>query len=181
MLLFYNALFLGTGIVQTLLQQALFYEGAADKRTLLPTTAAYLGVSLNLVLPLLGISEAMRPGPDHLDTKNKGITRDIWVYGTVLGLLEVLGSGEQFLLISLLTFAALSFLSIAYAGSGLYQVIYSSITIFVAIETKFLLGRKLPRTAWVGILLTTVGLVASTQGAHTGENDESKFSLLHEV
>lgn len=74
----------------------------------------------------------------------------------------------------LLMFSALSFAGVAYAGSGLYQVIYSSITIFVAVEARILFGRQLTKKAWFGILLTTSGLVISTLGS-INENEISMF------
>jgi drug/metabolite transporter (DMT)-like permease len=44
-------------------------------------------------------------------------------------------------------------------------VLYSSITIFVAVEARMLLGRRLSRRQWFGILLTTSGLLVSALGS----------------
>jgi hypothetical protein len=94
MLLFYNALFLLTGIAQTMIQQSLFYVGAAEKSTLLPTAATYFGVSLNLILPLLGVGEAKRPTGSDVGDKEKARSREgTLLFGLALGLLEVIGNG----------------------------------------------------------------------------------------
>lgn len=91
--MFYHSIFLLTGIVQTMVQQALFYVGAAEKTTLLPTTAMYFGVALNSILPFLGIAEAGRADTEKVHSP-KARTRDKeLMYGCILGLLEVLGSG----------------------------------------------------------------------------------------
>ncbi|KAF9933036.1 hypothetical protein FBU30_006712 [Linnemannia zychae] len=51
-----------------------------------------------------------------------------------------------------------------YVGSGMYQVIYSSIVIWCAILTRIFLGRKLNSIQWVAIVGVTVGLAISAVG-----------------
>ncbi|KAG0359257.1 hypothetical protein BG005_001101 [Podila minutissima] len=51
-----------------------------------------------------------------------------------------------------------------YVGSGMYQVIYSSIVIWCAILTRIFLSRKLNNVQWVAIVGVTVGLAVSAVG-----------------
>ncbi|KAG0049377.1 hypothetical protein BGZ83_005836 [Gryganskiella cystojenkinii] len=51
-----------------------------------------------------------------------------------------------------------------YVGSGMYQVIYSSIVIWCAILTRIFLSRKLNNIQWVAIVGVTFGLAVSALG-----------------
>ncbi|KAG0202294.1 hypothetical protein BGX28_005151 [Mortierella sp. GBA30] len=51
-----------------------------------------------------------------------------------------------------------------YVGSGMYQVIYSSIVIWCAILTRIFLSRKLNNVQWVAIVGVTFGLAISAIG-----------------
>ncbi|KAF9154306.1 hypothetical protein BG015_001347, partial [Linnemannia schmuckeri] len=51
-----------------------------------------------------------------------------------------------------------------YVGSGMYQVIYSSIVIWCAILTRIFLSRKLNNIQWVAIVGVTIGLAISAVG-----------------
>ncbi|KAI1301156.1 hypothetical protein EDD11_005780 [Mortierella claussenii] len=51
-----------------------------------------------------------------------------------------------------------------YVGSGMYQVIYSSIVIWCAILTRIFLSRKLNNIQWLAILGVTFGLAISAVG-----------------
>ncbi|KAK5822614.1 hypothetical protein F5H01DRAFT_336097 [Linnemannia elongata] len=51
-----------------------------------------------------------------------------------------------------------------YVGSGMYQVIYSSIVIWCAILTRIFLSRKLNSIQWVAIVGVTIGLAISAVG-----------------
>ncbi|KAF9212650.1 hypothetical protein BGZ59_006480 [Podila verticillata] len=51
-----------------------------------------------------------------------------------------------------------------YVGSGMYQVIYSSIVIWCAILTRIFLSRKLNNVQWVAIVGVTMGLAVSAVG-----------------
>ncbi|KAF9426937.1 hypothetical protein BGZ76_002534 [Entomortierella beljakovae] len=51
-----------------------------------------------------------------------------------------------------------------YVGSGMYQVIYSSIVIWCAILTRIFLGRKLNGIQWIAIFGVTLGLAVSAIG-----------------
>lgn len=47
-------------------------------------------------------------------------------------------------------------------GSGMYQVIYSSVVIWCAIFTWFFMGRALSRIQWMAIIGTSIGLGISS-------------------
>ncbi|KAF9929631.1 hypothetical protein BGZ65_005711, partial [Modicella reniformis] len=51
-----------------------------------------------------------------------------------------------------------------YVGSGMYQVIYSSIVIWCAILTRIFLSRKLNNIQWLAIVGVTLGLAISAVG-----------------
>ncbi|KAG0325106.1 hypothetical protein BGZ99_001072 [Dissophora globulifera] len=60
-----------------------------------------------------------------------------------------------------------------YVGSGMYQVIYSSIVIWCAILTRIFLSRKLNNIQWLAILGVTFGLAVSAVGTVEGMSSEN--------
>jgi len=65
------------------------------------------------------------------------------------------------------------------AGSGLYQVIYSSVVCWAAMLSRIILHKKLSRGEWVGILVVSLGLCSSALGQVRGPK-VSQFRL-HEL
>ncbi|KAG0238601.1 hypothetical protein BGW42_004363 [Actinomortierella wolfii] len=66
-----------------------------------------------------------------------------------------------------------------YVGSGLYQIIYSSIVIWCAILTRIFLSRRLRKLQWVAIFGVTIGLAISAVGkAQDASPDGVKQSWL---
>ncbi|KAF8952710.1 hypothetical protein BGZ46_003393, partial [Entomortierella lignicola] len=59
-----------------------------------------------------------------------------------------------------------------YVGSGMYQVIYSSIVIWCAILTRIFLGRKLNVIQWLSIFGVTLGLAISAVGTVKNESPD---------
>ncbi|KAF9396276.1 hypothetical protein BGX21_009605 [Mortierella sp. AD011] len=59
-----------------------------------------------------------------------------------------------------------------YVGSGMYQVIYSSIVIWCAILTRIFLGRKLNGVQWLAIFGVTLGLAISAVGTVQDESPD---------
>ncbi|KAG0002240.1 hypothetical protein BGZ79_003365 [Entomortierella chlamydospora] len=59
-----------------------------------------------------------------------------------------------------------------YVGSGMYQVIYSSIVIWCAILTRIFLGRKLNGIQWLAIFGVTLGLAISAVGTVQDESPD---------
>ncbi len=53
---------------------------------------------------------------------------------------------------------AVCFIAMVMAGSGMFQVIYSSILIFVAFQSRLILGTRISRGAWLWIGVVSAGL-----------------------
>ena len=60
----------------------------------------------------------------------------------------------------------------------MYQVIYSSVVIWCAILTFFLMNRKLSMIQWIAIFGTSTGLAISSLDSMTGSKEEAKTGLL---
>ncbi|RLN91836.1 hypothetical protein BBJ28_00010814 [Nothophytophthora sp. Chile5] len=56
-------------------------------------------------------------------------------------------------------------LGLSMAGSGLYQVVYSSVICWSALMSRFILKKVVTRDEWLGIALVTFGLAFSALGA----------------
>lgn len=54
----------------------------------------------------------------------------------------------------------------------MYQVIYSSVVIWCAILTYFLMGRDLSKLQWIAIFGTSAGLALSSMGNFTNAGDD---------
>ena len=142
---FLVAIFVGSGVMQPLLISTLGYNGAYDRSTLLFLLPNYVGMTLAAFL--------------------RG---DVFSTGTFpkrrLAVLSVIDVISQFLCQYGLTLA----------GSSLYIVIYSSCTIWIALEARLLLNRRLAVAQWAGCTIVVAGLaitggnIASTLGDKSG-------------
>ncbi|RUS13106.1 hypothetical protein BC937DRAFT_86346 [Endogone sp. FLAS-F59071] len=65
-----------------------------------------------------------------------------------------------------------------YIGSGMYQVIYSSVVIWCAIFSYFFMGRRLTTAQWVAIFGTSAGLTVSTLGSGFKGGSEAGVYVL---
>merc|ERR1719191_2068954 len=61
-----------------------------------------------------------------------------------------------------------SFFALVWAGSALYQLVYSSILIVTAALRHFLLGKKLSLQQWMACIIVTSGLFLSSLGMNNG-------------
>ncbi|OQS00475.1 hypothetical protein ACHHYP_03580 [Achlya hypogyna] len=70
----------------------------------------------------------------------------------------------------ILDFAGCIFANIglSMAGSGVYQVVYSSVVCWSALLSKAFLGKHVGRNEWIGIALVTFGLAISALGQTNG-------------
>ncbi|KAG7382229.1 hypothetical protein PHYPSEUDO_005115 [Phytophthora pseudosyringae] len=59
------------------------------------------------------------------------------------------------------------------AGSGLYQVVYSSVICWSALMSRFILKKVVSKEEWFGIALVTFGLAFSALGESGGGRDNS--------
>jgi len=137
--LFMQTLFLLTGVFSTLSLQLAHYQGAAGSDTLLPAAATFLGMCLAFFSP-----------KEESKEENGGplpVTRVL-----IMGSLEFFG-------------CAFSIVGLNLSGSGIYQVVYSSIVIWIALMSKWFLKKPLSRAQWVAVLITTFGVSLSALGS----------------
>ena len=66
----------------------------------------------------------------------------------------------------------------AVIGSGMYQVIYSSVVIWCAILTYFFMGRTLSKLQWFAIFGTSAGLALSSLGSFKTPDEQGAASLM---
>ncbi|KAI8924989.1 hypothetical protein BC831DRAFT_462799 [Entophlyctis helioformis] len=147
--------FLATGLFSTLGSQSLYYRGAADARSMLTILTTYLGMALVFLIPP---SEHKQPKHQQHQQQQQQLPSsrsrvrnhdlaDNPAHSTVLWLsaLDVLGS------------LALT-IGLFLVGSGIYQVVYSSVIVFTAIFNLLLMRRSLAVGQWAAILVISGGL-----------------------
>ncbi|GAN06959.1 conserved hypothetical protein [Mucor ambiguus] len=177
--------FLLTGLCTTLGVQWLFYRGAATSMSLLPQLSSYTGMLLvGLFVPiLLQRKEQMALQYKLILSEEETDSHHLFKDHLVTSKLETQdqeddlklptpafmkeeGPIPHFAIIKLasLEIIASFALTIGFSiiGSGMYQVIYSSVVIWCAIFTWFFMGRALSRVQWMAIIGTSVGLGISS-------------------
>ena len=125
-------LFVVSGVMQPLLITTLGYNGAYDKSTLLFLLPNYVGMSLAGLL--------------RRNVFSQGTFR--WQRLSVLCAVDVVSQ-------------LLCQYGLAVAGSSLYSIIYSSTTIWIAIESRFIIRRRLAAAQWAGCAVVVVGLAVA--------------------
>lgn len=63
-------------------------------------------------------------------------------------------------------------------GSGIYNIIYSSVTIWSAVGSLILLKRRLTAWMWAGVAIVTVGLMVSGVGALTSFGTDKLIGMV---
>eukprot|EP00768_Dysnectes_brevis_P005880 gnl/Dysnectes_brevis/4425_a5944_1005.p1 GENE.gnl/Dysnectes_brevis/4425_a5944_1005~~gnl/Dysnectes_brevis/4425_a5944_1005.p1 ORF type:complete len:353 (-),score=91.05 gnl/Dysnectes_brevis/4425_a5944_1005:37-1095(-) len=129
-----------TGIVQPLLLDQIELDGAASSWSFIYSLPNAIGMALILLLPLTQASK-------FTTTIKQDLKEFMWPM-VLLSLLDVTAS-------TVVLFGQLA------VGSAMYTIIYSSVSIWTAIGSFFLLGRKLDYTQWICIAVVTVGLCFS--------------------
>ena len=147
------ALFVCSGILSTLLQQALLSAGAADAWTALLPFVNYAGMSLLTVGQSGAARAAAAPSPPPPPSPPDGARLSAVVWACVL--LDISGF--------LLAAGAISA-----AGSGLYQVLYSSVVIFAALASWAVRRRSLSPRQVAGVALVIVGTALTARGGGAG-------------
>ncbi|KAI8340700.1 hypothetical protein BC941DRAFT_511000 [Chlamydoabsidia padenii] len=171
--LFHQFCFILTGVAATLGCQWVFYHGAGSGDSYFTQLAQYIGaIFVGLLIPSMlkrkSDQYAMVPTnqePIHMDTFDAiGLDEqdekqlDLYVEGSVchttvikLSLLDVFAN-----------FCVT--LGFAIVGSGMYQVIFSSVVVWCAILTYFLMDRTLTKIQWLAIFGTSTGLALCSFG-----------------
>ncbi len=65
-----------------------------------------------------------------------------------------------------------------FAGSSLYTVVHSSVTVYIAVLSYFFLNRKLHQGQWIGIMIVMMGLSIVAAGARLDGQDASLGVVL---
>ncbi|CAJ0837901.1 11643_t:CDS:2 [Entrophospora sp. SA101] len=173
-IIWYQALFLFTGLIQSLGSQHLYYQKATTGSSFLTNLMMYAGMAAVGLLIL----------PDWLENRSKHLA------GTGIGLVDFKKSQRQsdslniienlsmkpreyinykyIIAVTLLDIIAGFVITIGsfHLGSGISQVIYSSVVIWCAILSFFLIGRKLTFIQSISIIGVTFGLALSALGIH---------------
>lgn len=141
--------YLGTGVSTTLLMQQIHEEGAGSGGAQIATLLTYCGMLVSG--GLYPSREDVLSGGGALFSGDNPLARPL----AAVSLLGVLSN-------------AMVVVSIGLAGSGLFQIVYSSITAFVAIASRAVLGRRVSAAQWLAVAVVTLGLVISGMGSSGG-------------
>jgi drug/metabolite transporter (DMT)-like permease len=139
-----------TGVVQTLCAQTAFYQGGAEKTTLLPVLANFAGIACALFLPSSSHETTSHDNEASSSKRKPAITSHHKKFA-LIGSCEVAGN-------------VLGVLGLIFAGSGLFQVVYASVVLFTALLSKIFLGRSPQPKQWAALFLITCGLAISAVG-----------------
>ncbi|CAG8510851.1 9781_t:CDS:10 [Funneliformis mosseae] len=199
-IIFYEALFLFSGFFQTLGQQFLYYQGAATGLSLLTNTAMYMGMaavgffllpkwlrrrkSINDRIGELEVNMATATGKNYQllpeEAEEDNYTD---IDGSILTQNDNDVKSAPKEVVNYKMIIAASFLDVIanfaltigffYVGSGMYQVIYSSVVIWCAILSFFFLGRKISLLQSASIVGVSIGLALSALGINQSTSDPS--------
>ncbi|KAG2176518.1 hypothetical protein INT44_007181 [Umbelopsis vinacea] len=189
----HQVFFLLSGLCQTLGAQWLFYSGAATGSSYFTQVAQYFGmIWVGLLLPIMN---SRKQAYTKLPTKSE----DDSVEGhgmTIISTVDINGEEDDpehksklsqegpihhksIFKLACVEVVANFTVSVGFylVGSGMYQVIYSSVVIWCAILSYLTMGRTLTPTQWVAIMGTSVGLAISAMG-NTSQGDATSAPLL---
>ncbi|KAI8366893.1 hypothetical protein BD560DRAFT_400441 [Blakeslea trispora] len=179
-IVFHQVMFLLTGLSTTLGTQWLFYHKAATGDSYLAQLSQYLGmVMVGLLIPILLRNKqkryqqlnqqedvamaSMTEEPSIAERYEEGPVQHRSIMK--LAVLDVFAN-------FCVTFG------FAIVGSGMYQVIYSSVVIWCAILTWFLMNRKLSKLQWIAIVGTSVGLTVSSFDSFNVQTEAASLLLF---
>lgn len=69
----------------------------------------------------------------------------------------------------------LTVIGLTLCGSGIFQVVYSSVVLFGALFSKYLLGKNLNRNQWIGLFIITSGLSLSALGTSSSSSNDKQM------
>ena len=141
--------YVASGVLQPTLIEVLTYNGACEKTTMLFILPNYIGMSLGVL--------------SNLGSIRKGKIR----WGRMITLILVdLCSG------------ILCFTGLVSAGSAIFTVVYSSVTVYTALFSWFFFGRPLHFMQWSGVFFVMLGLVSSSYGSSFGSEDDVGIGII---
>ncbi|KAI8366640.1 uncharacterized protein BYT42DRAFT_587323 [Radiomyces spectabilis] len=182
--LFHQTSFLLTGLWTTLGTQWLFYKGAANSLSFLTQLSSYMGMILvGLLIPLLlrKRQEAYQAIRSTLvDMNGFELESHDRVHNTGPIVIESPVYQRSVMKLAMVDIVANSCATLGFSliGSGMYQVIYSSVVIWCAILTYLFMNRVLSKIQWVAICGTSVGLAISSLENLTTINASGNTKLL---
>ena len=137
-----------TGVLQPTLIEVLTYNGACEKTTFLFILPTYVGMTFSVL--------------SDLNSLKHGKIR--WARISTLVLID-LCSG------------ILCFTGLVSAGSAIFTVVYSSVTVYTALFSWLFFGRNLHYMQWGGVCLVMLGLISSSFGGTSGTEDSEDVGL----
>jgi drug/metabolite transporter (DMT)-like permease len=135
---FHRVSFLVTGILTTIINQIIFYNGVGDPSTGFLSLPTYLGMLSVIVVPTSRTPSAV---PQY----------------------RVVGSAS----IDVCS-QVLCMLGLQVVGSGVFQVLYSAVVCFTALLSTCILGKSHSALQWVGILAIACGLGLTSKDSVPG-------------
>jgi len=177
------SLFVLTGVLSPMLISLLQLEGACEPSTLLFVLPNYVGMSLTLFvtkhdwfMPKRVKQEEMRVEEvaEVEEAEEDGEAPHVpWRHVLILCILDVISAG-------------LNFTGLVYAGSAIFTVAYSSVTMYTAVFSRLILGRELLYVQWIGLWVVVLGLsitslvvpAGSVAGPVAHQPDESELESL---
>lgn len=157
--LFLQFFFLITGVSGTILITWISYHGGAHTHALLPVIASYFASSLVYFVPQSSKNTHKTTSSNIIKWKTKSFKTKTSI--------NYLNSDLKIMLLSFYDMFAntVSFLSLIWSGSGVYQLVYSSIIIITASFRHFLIpNRNLSFQQWIACFIVTLGLLFSAFG-----------------
>lgn len=138
-------MYVSSGTLQPILIEVLTYNGACEKSTFLFILPTYVGMSMSVL--------------SNMDALKHGKIR--WAKMGLLAVIELCS-------------AALCFTGLVCAGSAVFTVIYSSVTVYTALFSRLFFGRELHYMQWGGVFMVMLGLTSSSIGAsfNSAEGEE---------
>ncbi|KAI8149793.1 hypothetical protein BJV82DRAFT_584654 [Fennellomyces sp. T-0311] len=184
---FHQLSFLTTGVCSTLGVQWLFYTGAASGSSFFTQLTGCVGSMLaGLIIPRLLARPTISATPEVATavTEKEDEALDGFAVINLHGSKEereicaVNGSVKHLAVarLAILDMTASSFVTVGFSliGSGMYQVIFSSVVVWAAILSYLFMRRELSISQWVSICGTSAGLTlcaADSMGLHEESNN----------
>ncbi|RIB27463.1 hypothetical protein C2G38_2137835, partial [Gigaspora rosea] len=166
----YQGIYLLSGFYQTLIIQYLYYQGAAHEKSLLVNVALYIGAALVGIL-LMPTWFSKKKVHEVIIDKTDNPEFDMGYQllsenddeGKLSSPKEVVNYRYIFVISLLDVMVNITLtLGLFYVGSGMYQIIHSSIVIWCAILSFLFLGRKFSRVQLICVIGVCIGLFLSS-------------------
>lgn len=180
------AVFVLTGLVQTVCIQGVLYSGGGDRSTFLLAIPNYVGIfsvyflgaRCFRLLDTLGVWSA---GGDDANRVHHALY-DNNKQQQQLGFFETVFHRDRRKLFVLAFNETGGFLTgltgLSIAGSGLYQVVFSGGTVFTALLSTFFLRKRLSISQWVFVAVITTGLMITAEQVTHSASEAGAASLM---